>query len=56
MITCHWRRIARRPAVPVDAIDGVEGSQIKRRDGVDDEPRPVPCGSQSRKLGGNNSS
>jgi hypothetical protein len=40
----HHRRIVRRPALTVVAVDRVERPQIERRDGVDDTPHAVPVG------------
>ena len=40
----HHRRIVRRAALTVVAIDRVERAQIERRDGVDHEPRQMPIG------------
>jgi hypothetical protein len=40
----HHRRIVRRPALTVVAVERVERPQIERRDGVDDKPHEVPVG------------
>jgi hypothetical protein len=46
----------RRPPVPIDPIGGIEGGEIHLRDGIDHEPREMPSGSHSRKLGADNNS
>ena len=40
----HHRRIVRRPALTVVAVDHVERPQIQRRDGIDHKPRQMPLG------------